>query len=1099
MKAVVGVYSPITAGSLQPMPSMPTPRPSPDQPPALTRTMPLQGDDTASAPAAVAHADDGEAPRFTRFSITAALQLGAVGNPAAIDEQVRFTVGDCLGIGASGQVYAVADRNLQRSVAIKIMVPQERTDSEAVAHLIHEARLTASLAHPNVLPVYDLDTDAAGRTYFSMKKVEGRSLGDEIQNSNGQARAEAISSSSRIVTIFIGVAQALAYAHRQHIIHQDVKPDNIMLGSYGEVLVVDWGSAARLVPGQMPKLYGTPLYMSPEQARVESVDERSDVYCLGATLFHALALRPPTLAETPEAFWEKKRAGAIDALSEEERLGAPVALLAICFKALAVKPADRYPDAQAMLQDLQAFQAGLAVSAHQDSPWIRLRRWHRRHGRGLWLGVVVTILVITVLALVYGQRVEAIAHWGRPQVVEDFTDDSWSSHWKVFRGGFVRAPAGIVSTAQSANILLYDRKFSGATAIEYNAEILPGSAACDLSAVWCSDAEFSADGKLVTNLKNPTFFQFGAYDGTSSTIVVGQDGAMIAYNRMHPVIGRTYHVRAQIADDRIELLVDGQLICSWTDPFAYSSGYVGIYGYYRGKNFRNVRIYSRGVARKVSVTAIGDAFVKAGNLAEAANQFARVADSYPDSGLGREAIFKQGLCYYRLGDAPRAFATWQPLRSSEYAGEIGLKDVDHLVANGDHDQALALMRSLYLGGDAQLRLHVALAWGEYMSTLMHERKRAWITRYLALHDEVFHDEAEEDRCMAVALSGEEHYSELVARYPDQRPSVADALLHLGREEEVLRDYADQVYPHDVAAIRLGDFGQISDPSSPSSWALARYFQGRFAEVHALYPQEHVINGMTYAVEGRTDDALAMSTLDLYNRNLILANAGRWDELSPEFAYLRDLAQHRYETCLTRDAPPYWAKTMIANAQGMAAWRGGDHATARSFFAADSLRLIPGYASIWDPDISGVMFHCLATPFLLASDGTGPSFTQTLQGIKQDVGRFYEQQIRYQIRYLLGEITEQQFLDQPCKLFLNANLLLVKGMRADQTGDQALARSCYGAWRALPAWQRGRVRDPAWDDFTSWRLERLAAPQAPSPHALPATPAPATIVPAATAP
>jgi len=1078
------------------MPSMPTPRPSQDQPPALTRTMPLQGEEMAPELAVAVTAADGDAPRFNRVSITAALQRAAAPASESIDEPVRFTVGDCLGIGASGQVYAVADRNLQRSVAIKIMVPQERTDTEAVAHLIHEARLTASLAHPNVLPVYDLDTDASGRTYFSMKQVEGRSLGDEIQNSNVETRTAAIATGSRIVTIFIGVAQALAYAHRQHIIHQDVKPDNIMLGSFGEVLVVDWGSAARLVAGQMPKLYGTPLYMSPEQARVESVDERSDVYCLGATLFHALALRPPTLAETPEAFWEKKRAGVIDPLSDAERQAAPVALLAICFKALAVLPADRYPDAQAMLQDLQAFQAGLAVSAHHDSPWIRLRRWHRRHGRAVWLGVLVGTLLLTVLALVYGQRVEAIAHWGRPQVVEDFSDDSWTSHWKVFRGGFAHAHSGIVSTQQSANILLYDRKFSGATAIEYDAEILPGNAACDISAVWCSDAQFSADGATVLNLKNPTFFQFGAYDGTASTIVVGEHGAMIAYNRTRPIIGRTYHVRAQIADDRIELQVDGQLVCSWTDPFAYSSGYVGLYGYYRGKNFRNVRIYSRGVARKVAATAIGDAFVQAGNLAEAANQFARVADSYPDSALGREAIFKQGLCYYRLGDSPRAFALWQPLRASDYAGEIALKDVDHLVSGGDYDQALAQMRSLYQGGDAQLRLHVALAWGEYMSGLMHDRNNPMIIKYLALHDQVFHDEDEEDRCAALAMSGQNLYPELIKRYPDQRPSVADAMLHLGREEEVLRDYGDQVYPHDVAAIRLGDFGKVSAVSTPTICAMSRYFQGRFAEVHALYPDERIITDMTYAAEGRVADALALPNLDLFNRNLMLANAGRLDELSPGYAYLRSLALHHYDTCLHHDAPPYWVRTMIANAQGLAAWRSGDHATARACFLSAQQNLVPGYAAIWDPDTSGVMFRCLAAPFVMASDATGPPFTLAMQGIEKDLGRFYEQMIRYQARYLLGEITEQEFLDQPCKLFLNANLLLVKGMRADQAGDQVLARTCYTAWRALPAWQRGRVPDPAWDDFISWRFEHFAAPALAIPLGSPAHPTPPAVLPRA---
>ncbi len=325
----------------------------------------------------------------------------------------RFQLQALLGRGATGEVYGLHDGNLERTIAIKVLLPELAQDQDALAHLIEEARVTASLAHPNVLPVYDLDIDGQGRGYFSMKRIEGRSLGSAIAVSTPAARNPAITGSNAIASIFIGVAQALSYAHGRHIVHQDIKPDNIMLGDFGEVIVVDWGSAVRLEPGISAELYGTPLYMSPEQARNDSVDYRSDVYCIGASMLHALLLRPPTWSASVDEFWARKRQGILDPVTSQERASVPPALLAIALKALAAQPQDRYQDAQALLRDLLAYQGGLAVSALQESLLVRLRRWHRRYGLRLWLVVLSTVLLACLLSVLYGERVAEIARWGR--------------------------------------------------------------------------------------------------------------------------------------------------------------------------------------------------------------------------------------------------------------------------------------------------------------------------------------------------------------------------------------------------------------------------------------------------------------------------------------------------------------------------------------------------------------------------------------------------------------------------------------------------------------------------------------------------------------
>ncbi len=253
-----------------------------------------------------------------------ATRLSHLGLAGDGPSESRFVVEGVLGQGATARVYAVLDRNLARAVAVKFLGDGERRSSvDDIASFIKEAQITASLEHPNVLPVHELDVNETGQVYFSTKRIEGRSLGALIEQSAVGRRAAAIADFNAVVNIFVGVCQALAYAHTNRIVHQDVKPDNIMVGNFGEVLLVDWGSAARMQAGERPRLYGTPLYMSPEQARGEGVDERSDVYCLGATLFHTLVLRHPTWCDNVDEFWRMKRAGILRRPDAAEQAAVP--------------------------------------------------------------------------------------------------------------------------------------------------------------------------------------------------------------------------------------------------------------------------------------------------------------------------------------------------------------------------------------------------------------------------------------------------------------------------------------------------------------------------------------------------------------------------------------------------------------------------------------------------------------------------------------------------------------------------------------------------------------------------------------------------------
>jgi serine/threonine protein kinase len=261
----------------------------------------------------------------------------------------RYTLMSVLGRGGMGVVYLAHDSMLDRDVALKIV---ERPQDEP-----NEARILARLEHPGIVPVHDFGELPDGRLFYAMKRVRGDRLdrwmaaGHELTDRLG---------------VFLRVCDAVAFAHAQGVIHRDLKPENVMVGEFGEVLVLDWGVAREMQNANCGlHIAGTPDYMAPEQARGDAaVDHRADVFSLGAML--------GAIADT-----------------------APV--LAIARKARAADPGDRYPDVPALSADISRFLAGLAVEAHRERLVDRLARFGRRYRLPILL--VLTYLVVRVLML----------------------------------------------------------------------------------------------------------------------------------------------------------------------------------------------------------------------------------------------------------------------------------------------------------------------------------------------------------------------------------------------------------------------------------------------------------------------------------------------------------------------------------------------------------------------------------------------------------------------------------------------------------------------------------------------------------------------------
>lgn len=352
--------------------------------------------------------------------------------------------------GGLGRIYVARDEQLGREVALKEIHPEHADDSTSRSRFLLEAEVSGCLEHPGIVPVYALGRYEDGRPYYAMRFIRGKSLREvaiELHERSNPGAADGRSfvlAVRPLVRCLIDVCNAMAYAHCRGVIHRDLKPANIMLGPYGETMIVDWGLAKVLksTPGdtreaagseerarsnvahaveealaqdreawvpqsssgseetQPGRAVGTPAFMSPEQAAGDAatVGPASDVYSLGATLYMVLTGRPPFVdGEAPTVIGQVQSGSFTPPRAIAPRI--PRALEAICLRAMARRPERRYPSMKTLADDLERWEADEPVDAYRERWPVRLARWARRH-RSWTLAAAVTVLaIVTVLGL----------------------------------------------------------------------------------------------------------------------------------------------------------------------------------------------------------------------------------------------------------------------------------------------------------------------------------------------------------------------------------------------------------------------------------------------------------------------------------------------------------------------------------------------------------------------------------------------------------------------------------------------------------------------------------------------------------------------------
>ena len=307
----------------------------------------------------------------------------------------RYSVLEEIGRGGMGTVYLAIDEELGREVAIKI--PNGVTSTAVARRLQLEARVLAGLEHPGIVPIHDAGRLADGRLFYVMKRVRGRTLREHLQD---------VPDLTERLRVFERICEPVAFAHAQGIIHRDLKPDNVMVGDFGEVMVMDWGVAKRVSENPRPPeerdgdvddggtnpgtMVGTRGFMPPEQARgeVAAVDRRADVYSLGAMLFLLLTGDPPGPdLDAARSIWRHR--------------DVPKPLRAICAHSLNADPAERYESVVAVAADVARYRAGHAVLAYEENVVERVARVARTYRTAILL-VLAYIIMRAAVALAAG-------------------------------------------------------------------------------------------------------------------------------------------------------------------------------------------------------------------------------------------------------------------------------------------------------------------------------------------------------------------------------------------------------------------------------------------------------------------------------------------------------------------------------------------------------------------------------------------------------------------------------------------------------------------------------------------------------------------------
>ncbi len=441
----------------------------------------------------------------------------------------KYRVLTAIGRGGMGVVMQARDVRIRRTVAMKVMKTGDQFSPENVLRFIDEAQVTGQLEHPNIVPVYELGLDDHNETFYTMKHVKGITLDAILDGLRSKDPTAVVKYPlATLTTIFQKICDGVAFAHSKGVVHRDLKPENVMIGAYGEVLVMDWGLAKNITSGRRPPLetkantseyaplvdgrgfetlhgliVGTPPYISPEQARgeIDKIDARSDIFVLGEILYAILTLRTPVQGETlaevvekilaghikpPTSFNQGSRPSGVRPVNEAHGFvdlvhcpgkRIPEGLSAVVMKALQVDPALRYPNVEEMQADITAWQGGFAPKAERAGLLKQIWLFVGRHKTEVALSTVAFVVFnVLVVGFIYQLAVEKTSAQESARRAMESAERALTSE-KLAAERLVQLRGTAPTYFQDAQSLIEDQAFEEALKkIDYAIEQVPNEA-----------------------------------------------------------------------------------------------------------------------------------------------------------------------------------------------------------------------------------------------------------------------------------------------------------------------------------------------------------------------------------------------------------------------------------------------------------------------------------------------------------------------------------------------------------------------------------------------------------------------------------------------
>lgn len=577
----------------------------------------------------------------------------------------RYKVKSLIGKGATGQVFSVVDNNLERSVAVKFMHPSSMLQQGKTEQFIEEAKKTAQLNHPNILPIHDLDFTDGALPFFSMRKFDGLTLEEIITQSKHNPHIT-ISNNIKKVGILIKICEAVSYAHSKSIIHGDIKPGNIMVGRHGDVMLLDWGACFHESErGKSDRtIIGTPMYMSPEQARKEDCGKQSDIYCIGTTLLHLLTLRYPLYNSNPRLFWEMKKEGFYQEPNATESSTIPRPLLSIIRKALHPRTEERYTSVDLLRRDLIAFQGGDPVSAHKDSTWAFIKRLYQKNKTATLITFSSIIILVLIGFMIYIEKLKELSQWHEVynENFDHYTHNDIAQNWQA-----VYFPAWSKDNRQDVNLYkdnswfvkqgsLHSKRpypsFKGSRDISPNIKI---SGPMKFSVELNADTSRPLSNVFIggrTRFDGYTF-HVGDWGGRNKiTLTKGSSMIPLQFGTIPAGVqkGQPCHYVVEKNNNIIRFFIQGELVIEYIDPMPLSGEQHKYFGFEMNQaSIDNITAWNKPLPEKIKAIALPDHYYSAGKFELALHAYDEIRrDSGDDSETSALALLRSAQCLLNL-------------------------------------------------------------------------------------------------------------------------------------------------------------------------------------------------------------------------------------------------------------------------------------------------------------------------------------------------------------------------------------------------------------------------------------------------------------------